>query len=42
MALKSGAQAINQPARRAIIPTLIGTELLPAANALSMLSFGWP
>jgi ENTS family enterobactin (siderophore) exporter len=40
VALQSGAQAINQPARSAIIPTLIRKELLPAANALSMISFG--
>ena len=40
VALQSGAQAINQPARSAIIPMLIRKELLPAANALSMLSFG--
>ena len=29
VALQSGAQAINQPARSAIIPTLIRKELLP-------------
>ena len=40
VALQSGAQAINQPARSAIIPMLIRKELLPAANALSMMSFG--
>ncbi|WP_426226245.1 MFS transporter [Pseudarthrobacter sp. DSP2-3-2b1] len=40
VALQSGAQAINQPARSAIIPVLIRKELLPAANALSMASFG--
>ena len=40
IALQSGAQAINQPARSAIIPMLIRKELLPAANALSMVSFG--
>jgi ENTS family enterobactin (siderophore) exporter len=40
VALQSGAQAINQPARSAIIPTLIRKELLPAANALNMISFG--
>ncbi|HEY1157171.1 MAG TPA: MFS transporter [Arthrobacter sp.] len=40
VALQSGAQAINQPARSAIIPMLIRKELLPAANALSMLSMG--
>ena len=40
VALQSGAQAINQPARSAIIPMLIRKEMLPAANALSMMSFG--
>ncbi len=40
VALQSGAQSINQPARSAIIPKLIRKELLPAANALSMMSFG--
>jgi len=40
VAVQSGAQAINQPARSAIIPMLMGKELLPAANALSMMSFG--
>ena len=38
VALQSGAQAINQPARSAILPMLIRKELLPAANALSMMS----
>ena len=40
VAVQSGAQAINQPARSAIIPMLVRKELLPAANALSMISFG--
>lgn len=40
VALQSGAQAINQPARSAIIPNLVRLELLPAANALNMLSMG--
>ncbi|MGO4491153.1 MFS transporter [Arthrobacter sp. 2YAF22_2] len=40
IALQSGAQAINQPARSAIIPMLVRKELLPAANALSMMIFG--
>jgi ENTS family enterobactin (siderophore) exporter len=40
VAVQSGAQAINQPARSAILPMLIRKELLPAANALSMMSFG--
>jgi MFS family permease len=38
--VQSGAQAINQPARSAIIPLLVRKELLPAANALSMVTFG--
>ena len=38
--VQSGAQAINQPARSAIIPTLVRKELLPAANALNMITFG--
>ncbi|KRE79567.1 MFS transporter [Arthrobacter sp. Soil763] len=40
VAVQSGAQAINQPARSAIIPVLVRKELLPAANALSMISIG--
>lgn len=40
VAVQSGAQAINQPARTAIIPVLVRKELLPAANALSMMIFG--
>jgi ENTS family enterobactin (siderophore) exporter len=40
VAVQSGAQAINQPARSAIIPALVRQELLPAANALSMVTFG--
>lgn len=40
VAVQSGAQAINQPARSAIIPVLVRKELLPAANALSMVTFG--
>ena len=40
VAVQSGAQAINQPARSAIIPVLVRKELLPAANALSMIEFG--
>jgi len=40
VAVQSGAQAINQPARSAIIPVLVRKELLPAANALSMMVFG--
>lgn len=40
VAVQSGAQGINGPARSAIIPLLVRKELLPAANALSMLTFG--
>ncbi len=40
VAVQSGAQAINQPARSAMIPVLVRKELLPAANALSMMIFG--
>lgn len=40
VALQSGAQGINGPARSAIIPLLVRKELLPAANALSMLNMG--
>lgn len=40
VAAQSAAQAINQPARSAIIPLLVRKELLPAANALSMVTFG--
>lgn len=40
VAVQNGLFAINQPARSAIIPRLIGTRLLPAANALGSLSFG--
>jgi MFS family permease len=32
----SGFAAVNQPARSAAIPALVGTELVPAANALAM------
>lgn len=38
IALHSGASGINQPTRGAIIPALVGTELLASANALNMLS----
>ena len=34
----SGASGINQPTRGAIIPALVGTELLASANALNMLT----
>ncbi|XAS66562.1 MFS transporter [Micrococcaceae bacterium Sec5.7] len=40
VAIQSGTQAINQPARSAIIPVLVRKELLPAANALNMIAFG--
>ncbi len=32
----SGFAAVNQPTRSAVIPAVVGTELVPAANALSM------
>ena len=40
VAVNAGAGGLNHPARSAIIPRLIRTELLPAANALSMITFG--
>ena len=40
VAVQSAASGINQPARSAIIPRLVRPELLPAANALSMIVFG--
>ena len=40
VALNAGAAGLNQPARSAIIPRLVRPELLPAANALSMITFG--
>lgn len=40
IALQSGAAGINQPARSAIIPRLVRPALLPAANALNMITFG--
>ncbi|GAB3247143.1 MFS transporter [Arthrobacter pigmenti] len=39
IAIHSGAAGINQPARSAIIPRLVGPELLPSANALNMVTF---
>ncbi|MHA7157145.1 MFS transporter [Glutamicibacter endophyticus] len=39
MAVHSGAAGINQPTRGAIIPKLVGTRLLPAANSLNMMTF---
>src|SRR5215210_6621726 len=32
----SGFAAVNQPTRSAVIPAIVGAELVPAANALSM------
>lgn len=40
VAVQSAFFAIGNPARQAIIPRLIGPELLPAANALGMLAWG--
>ncbi|NTW41412.1 MAG: MFS transporter [Cellulomonadaceae bacterium] len=40
VAVQSGLFAVNSPARSAIVPRLIGARLLPAANALTSLSFG--
>ena len=37
-AVHSGASGINQPTRGAIIPALVGVKLLPAANALNMMT----
>ncbi|NUL48573.1 MFS transporter [Cellulosimicrobium funkei] len=39
VAIHSGASGINQPTRGAIIPALVGRKLLPAANALNMMTF---
>ena len=39
VALQSAMFAVGQPARAAITPRLIPTDLLPAANTLSMFSF---
>lgn len=39
IAVHSGASGINQPTRGAIIPALVGMKLLPAANALGMMTF---
>ncbi len=43
VAVQAAAFAVNNPARQTIVPALIRRELLPSANALSMLSFqlGW-
>jgi MFS family permease len=39
IALQSALAAVNNPARTASIPRLVGVELLPAANALQQLTF---
>ena len=39
VALQSACFALGNPARQAMIPRLIGKDLLPAANALGMVSF---
>jgi MFS family permease len=39
VAAQSGCFAVNNPTRSAIVPRLIGNDLLPAANALNMASF---
>ena len=39
IALQSAAFAINNPARQAIVPHLVRPQLLPAANALTTLSW---
>ncbi len=39
VALQSGANAVNSPARSAIIPRLLDARLMPAANALQ--TVGW-
>jgi len=39
VAVQGGLFAVNNPARSAIVPRLLPTELLPAANALSTVSW---
>ena len=39
IAVQSGFFAVGNPARQAIIPRLVGNDLLPAANALGMLTW---
>lgn len=39
IAVQSALYAIGNPARSAMIPRLVGTDLLPAANALGIFSF---
>ena len=43
VAVQSGFFAVGNPALQAMIPRLVGLDLLPAANSLGMLSFniGW-
>ncbi len=38
IAVQSGFYAVNNPARNAMVPRLIGAELVPAASALNMAS----
>ncbi len=40
IAIHSAAAGLNQPARSAIVPRLVRREILPAANALTMMTFG--
>lgn len=40
VAVQNGLFGVNQPARSAIMPRLLGNELMPAANALGSLSMG--
>jgi len=40
VAVQSGLFAVNNPARAAAIPRLVGLELLPAANALQQITWG--
>jgi MFS family permease len=39
VAVQSGFYALNNPARSAMVPRLVGRELMPAASALNMASF---
>jgi MFS family permease len=39
VAVQSGFYALNNPARSAMVPRLVGKELMPAASALNMASF---
>jgi ENTS family enterobactin (siderophore) exporter len=40
IAVHSAAAGVNQPARSAIVPRLVSLPSLPAANALTMMTFG--